>query len=106
IEPIWARLRELADGLRARLATLRGVTLTDLGKERGALVTFAVDGADHVALRDALRRHAINVSVSTQRSSRKDLRRRALLNVVRASVHVDNTEEELDRFVAAVEALI
>jgi cysteine desulfurase / selenocysteine lyase len=105
IEPIWARLRELADGLRARLATLRGVTLTDLGKVRGAIVTFAVDGANHVALRDALRRQAINVSVSTQFSSRLDLRRRGLLNVVRASVHVYNTEEELDRFVAAVEAL-
>jgi cysteine desulfurase / selenocysteine lyase len=105
IEPIWARLRELADGLRTRLATVRGVTLTDLGKVRGALVTFAVDGADHVALRDALRRQAINVSVSTQFSSRLDLRRRGLRNVVRASVHVYNTEEELDRFVAAVAAL-
>jgi selenocysteine lyase/cysteine desulfurase len=106
IEPIWARLRELADGLRARLATLRGVTLTDMGKVRGGIVTFAVAGADHVALRDALRRQAINVSVSTQFSSRLDLRRRGLLNVVRASVHVYNTEEELDCFVAAVEALV
>ena len=42
VEAIWARLRELADGLRARLSTLKGLTLTDLGKVKGAIVTFAV----------------------------------------------------------------
>jgi cysteine desulfurase / selenocysteine lyase len=106
LESIWARLRALADGLRARLSTLKGVTLTDLGKVKGAIVTFAVAGADHATLRDRLRAQAINVTVSTQFSSRLDLRERGLRDVMRASVHVYNTEEELDRFVAAVEAII
>jgi len=106
IGPIWARLSELADGLRRRLATLKGVCLTDLGKVKGGIVTFAIDGAQHAGLRDALRRQAINVSVSTQFSSRLDLQRRGLRDVMRASVHVYNTEQELDRFVAAVEALL
>ncbi|HEX9523863.1 MAG TPA: aminotransferase class V-fold PLP-dependent enzyme, partial [Reyranella sp.] len=105
MEAIWARLRALADGLRARLSNLKGITLTDLGKVKGAIVTFAVAGADHVALRNALRAQAINVSVSTQFSSRLDLKGRGLLNVMRASVHVYNTEAELDRFVAALDAL-
>jgi cysteine desulfurase / selenocysteine lyase len=104
IDAIWARLRVLADGLRARLAGLKGVTLTDLGAVKGAIVTFAVAGVDHTALRDGLRAQAINVSVSTQFSSRLDLKNRGLLNVMRASVHVYNTEEELDRFVAALDA--
>lgn len=104
IEAIWARLHALADGLRARLARLKGVALTDLGAVKGAIVTFAVAGADHVALRDALRAQAINVSVSTQFSSRLDLKSRGLVNVMRASVHVYNTEDELDRFVAALDA--
>ncbi|MGH8429574.1 MAG: aminotransferase class V-fold PLP-dependent enzyme, partial [Solimonas sp.] len=104
IEAIWARLRVQADGLRARLSTLKGVTLTDLGKLKGAIVTFAVAGADHVALRDKLRAQAINVSVSTQFSSRLDLKRRGLTNVLRASVHVYNTEAELDRFVEVLAA--
>jgi cysteine desulfurase/selenocysteine lyase len=103
MEPIWARIRELAGGLRARLATLKGVTLTDLGQVKGGIVTFAVDGADHVALKAALRRQAINVTVSTQFSSRLDLRGRGLLNVMRSSVHVYNTEAELDRFVTALD---
>jgi selenocysteine lyase/cysteine desulfurase len=104
MEPIWARLRALADGLRSRLAALAGVTLTDLGQVKGGIVTFAVAGADHLALRDALRRQGINVTVSTQFSSRLDLKGRGLLNVMRASVHVYNTEAELDRFVEAIDA--
>jgi selenocysteine lyase/cysteine desulfurase len=103
---IWGRLRELADGLRARLATLKGVTLTDLGVTKGAIVTFAVDGMEHPALKQTLREQRINVSVSTQFSSRLDLKGRGLRDVMRASVHVYNTEAELDRFVAALDAAI
>lgn len=103
---VWARLRELADGLRARLAPLKGVTLTDLGVTKGAIVTFAVEGADHNALKQTLRGQGINVSVSTQFSSRLDLKGRGLRDVMRASVHVYNTEAELDRFVGALDAAI
>lgn len=103
---IWARLRELADGLRARLAPLKGVTLTDLGVTKGAIVTFAVEGMEHTALKQTLREQRINVSVSTQFSSRLDLKGRGLRDVMRASVHVYNTEAELDRFAAALEAAI
>ena len=104
MDAVWARLRELADGLRARLKPLKGVTLTDLGATQGAIVTFAVAGADHTALKATLRSQGINVSVSTQFSSRLDLKGRGLKDVMRASVHVYNTEAELDRFVKALEA--
>ena len=105
MEAIWTSLRELADGLRARLAPLKGITPTDLGQVKGAIVTFAVEGADHNALKLALRAQAINVSVSTQFSSRLDLKGRGLKDVMRASVHIYNTEAELDRFVAALDAV-
>lgn len=106
MEAVWARLRELADGLRVRLAKLGGVTLTDLGMVKGAIVTFAVKDADHTALKMALREQGINVSVSTQFSSRLDLQGRGLRDVMRASVHVYNTEDELDRFAGALDSLI
>lgn len=106
MEAVWARLRELADGLRDRLAKLGGVTLTDLGLVKGAIVTFAVKDADHAALKTALREQGINVTVSTQFSSRLDLLGRGLHDVMRASVHVYNTEDELDRFAAALDSLI
>ena len=103
---IWARLRELADGLRERLKTVPGVTLADLGVTKGAIVTFAVAGKEHVALKQQLRDQGINVSVSTQFSSRLDLKGRGLKDVMRASVHVYNTDEELARFVAALRPLV
>ncbi|MBS0518949.1 MAG: aminotransferase class V-fold PLP-dependent enzyme [Proteobacteria bacterium] len=106
MDAVWARLKPLADGLRARLQTVKGVTLTDLGAVQGAIVTFAVAGKDHLDLKAALRAQKINVSVSTQFSSRLDLRGRGLVNVMRASVHLYNTEAELDRFVAALQEAI
>ncbi|MCA0302053.1 MAG: aminotransferase class V-fold PLP-dependent enzyme [Proteobacteria bacterium] len=106
MEAIWARLRTLADGLRARLARVKGVTPADLGQVKGAIVTFAVEGHDHAELKAKLRAQAINVTVSTQFSSRLDLKGRGLKDVMRASVHVYNTEEELDRFVAALAKLV
>jgi selenocysteine lyase/cysteine desulfurase len=102
---IWARLRHLADGLRERLKSVPGVTLADLGVTKGAIVTFAVAGKEHVALKQQLRDQGINVSVSTQFSSRLDLKGRGLKDVMRASVHIYNTDEELDRFVAALRPL-
>ena len=102
---IWARLRHLADGLRERLKTVPGVTLADLGVTKGAIVTFAVAGKEHVVLKQQLRDQGINVSVSTQFSSRLDLKGRGLKDVMRASVHIYNTDEELDRFVAALRPL-
>ncbi len=98
MDAVWARLRALADGLRARLKPMKGVALTDLGVTKGAIVTFAVDGVEHTALKQTLRAQGINVSVSTQFSSRLDLKGRGLKDVMRASVHLYNTEEELDRF--------
>ncbi len=105
MEAVWKQLKTLADGLRTRLKGVKGVTLTDLGEIQGAIVTFAVAGKDHLELKAALRAQKINVSVSTQFSSRLDLKGRGLLNVMRASVHLYNTEAELDRFVAALAAL-
>ena len=100
--PIWDRVRALADGLRTRLSTVKGVKLTDLGRVKGGIVTFAVEGMNHDLLKAKLREQAINVTVSTQFSSRLDLKGRGLRDVMRASVHVYNTEEELDRFVEAL----
>ncbi len=102
IDAIWARIRLLADGLRARLADLPGVSLTDLGATKGGIVTFAMADIDHDELKTKLRARGVNVSVSTRFSSRLDLEARDLETVMRASVHVYNTETELDRLVAEI----
>lgn len=104
MDAVWARIRLLADGLRDRLSSLKGVRLADLGALKGGIVTFAVDGVEHGDIKARLRAQGINASVSTRFSSRLDLEGRGLKDVMRASVHVYNTEAELDRFVAALDA--
>jgi len=47
----------------------------------------------------------INVSVSELTSARLDLGLRKLDSLVRASVHYFNTEEEISKFVQAVNSL-
>lgn len=102
---ISARIRMLAEDLRARLAALPGVAVHDLGRERCGIVTFTVAGmaARHVSAR--LRAEGINTSVSTAPFARWDMEPRGLAELVRASPHAYNTEAELDRFVSAVGAL-
>ena len=103
LEAIWTRVQALGAGLRERLARLPGVTLTDLGEVKCGIVTFAVAGANHDAIRAALRARDINVSISTKYSSRLDMDGRGLDTVIRASVHIYNTEDELDRLVTALQ---
>jgi cysteine desulfurase/selenocysteine lyase len=97
LDAIAARDAHLADGLRARLDAIPGVTVHDLGARRGAIVTFTVEGltADDVSRR--LREEHVNTSVSTATTAQLDLPRRGLDAVVRASVHYYNTDAELDR---------
>jgi cysteine desulfurase/selenocysteine lyase len=92
------RVFTLAETLRARLSELPGVETRDLGKERCGIVTFTVDGREPETIRRALAQHRINVSVSARSSTLLDMEARGLENLVRASVHYYNSEEEVERF--------
>jgi cysteine desulfurase/selenocysteine lyase len=102
VEAIWDCVRPLGDSLRAKLAEVPGVRVRDLGQERCGIVTFSVDGVDAQQVKGALTRERINVTVSEPSSTLLDARERALPDLVRASVHYYNTEEELDRLVESV----
>lgn len=56
-------------------------------------------------VKQALAKKSINVSVSPANSTWLDFSQRGLDNVVRASVHYYNTEEEVHRFIAALKGL-
>lgn len=105
ISNIETRVRKLAACLREQLAEIPGVTITDTGENKSAIVTFSKAGQAPDTIRAALRRQAINVSVSTGAYSRLDLLSRGYDHVVRASLHYYNTEEEIARFCRAVAAL-
>jgi cysteine desulfurase / selenocysteine lyase len=105
LEAIRAGVVRLADDLRRQLSTIPGVTVRDQGVERCGIVSFTVAdrGAEEVQRRLAKAR--INVSVSRIPSTRLDMAARGLPDLVRASVHYYNTEQEIERFCASLAAI-
>ena len=103
---IRERVYLLAGRLRERLAALPGITLRDKGAERCGIVTFTAAGCAAALIRQVLLSQAINVSVSSYAGTRLDMEARRLPGVVRASVHYYNSEEEIERFCAALAPLL
>lgn len=102
LDSIAERVTELADSLRARLASSPLVRVTDLSGPQSALVTFHVEGRSSEAVVAALRAWGVNTSVVEPLPSAFDPMGRVSHSLVRASVHYYNTEEDLDDAVAAL----
>ena len=105
LEAIWERNLELSIALRRQLSDVSGVMVRDIGSVQGAIVTFTVDDHEANMVKAALQEERINVSVTTPYSARFDAEARDLPNLVRASIHYFNTEDEIGRLVATVAAL-
>lgn len=105
IEAIEERVTHLAGTLRRRLREVPGLYVRDLGKRQCGIVSFTKAGCEPAAIKRALGIQGINVSVSDAASTLLDMRKRELDEVVRASVHYYNTEEEIERLCKAVSAL-
>jgi cysteine desulfurase / selenocysteine lyase len=106
ITAIWDRVQWLASTLRAELEKIPGVTVRDIGAERCGIVTFTADGMGAREVQQELADQSINVTVSTVASTRFDMEARGLNEVVRASVHYYNDEAEIERFCAALSAML
>lgn len=105
VEATSKRILALGSELRSALDTLDAVTTHDKGEIRGGIVTFAVDGIRSEDAQAQLSAQRINTSTSPVGHARLDLPHRGLPTLVRASVHYYNSEDEIDRFVGAVEQL-
>ncbi len=109
LTPIAARIQELAALLRRHLSTIPGVTVQDLGWREGApqcgIVTFTHDRLAPAALTQQLAEQRIVIGASVRSSTLLDMEARRLDAVARASLHYYNTEEEIERFVAAIQLL-
>lgn len=103
LEAIRDRVSILAERLRERLAAISDVSVHDQGSERCAIVTFTREGTPAATVADRLREGGINVSVTSVESARYDFEARGLTELVRASPHYYNTEDELDQLSALVE---
>lgn len=102
IPEIEVRVSRLGAMLRGALASRRGVEVHDLGTTQCAIVTFRKAGEAPEETKRRLRRMNINVSVTDRLSAQIDFGERKIDALVRASVHYFNTEDEVERFVAAV----
>lgn len=98
LDVIRDRVSMLADRLRAALSDLRDIKVHDLGRVRSGIVTFTKDGEAPPEIQARLRAANISVSVSSKTSAQLDFGRRGLTQVVRASVHYFNTEDEIRTF--------
>ena len=103
IEKIREGIVPAANRLRERLASIRGVTVRDLGVSKCGIVTFTVLGQDTVAVREKLSSLRINVGSIGRRSTPLEFEDRGLDSVVRAAVHYFNTDQEIDQLVEGVE---
>lgn len=101
LDRIEATITERAAQLRAMLSAL-GMTVYDEGLEQSGIVTTATPSMPSVNLQAALAGEGINTSVTHIGSSRYDVERRNLPEMLRLSVHCTTTESELERAVDAL----
>jgi selenocysteine lyase/cysteine desulfurase len=102
LDAVEARVAKLANLLRQSLAEIPGVSLHDQGARKCAIVTFCNADEEPTATALRLRQQGINVSVSKRAYAQIDFGARRLEEVVRASVHYFNIDEEIERFAGAV----
>ncbi len=106
LDQIATRTTALAAQLRTILVEVPGVEVHDKGIDRCGIVTFSVAGTAAPEVKDALTGRGINVSVTGPAAAQFDFPARRLGQVVRASPHYYNTEDELTQLTDAVAALI
>jgi cysteine desulfurase / selenocysteine lyase len=92
--------------LRTQMSPLPGVVVRDRGVTQCGIVTFSVEEKNPDEIKLALSKQHINISVTRRSSTLLDMDARGLESIVRASVHYYNSEEEVERFCRAVEALL
>lgn len=106
LENIQKRIDQLATDLRFRLNSIEGIATHTISKNQCGIITFHVDGHKASDIVDQLRKKHINTSVSEPRSTLLDANKNKLPDLVRASVHYYNDEEEIEQFINVLRGLI
>lgn len=107
MDRIEHRVAYLAEQLRTKLSTIDGVQVHDIGEQKGGIVSVEVEGWQRDALLQALGAKGINASPIFYNGTLLDMNRRGLGdNLIRASLHYYNTEDEIDTFCEALKELI
>ncbi len=105
IENIWESVQYLGDYLRTQLSALEGAQVHDIGSVKSGIVSFTIKGKSANEVKEALLAKGINVSWNGVPNTYLDMTERGLTEIVRASVHYYNTEEEIDTFIKELNQL-
>lgn len=105
IDAIRARIDPIAQGLRAQLAQIPGVTVLDLGVERSGLVAFNLAGLDAGHVQRSLAEQGITIGSNGVAYTPFDMQARGLEKIARASVSYLTTDAEIDRLLGGIRAL-
>lgn len=106
LDNIQQRIYPLADNLRQKLSQINGIHSTDEGVEKCGIITFTADQLEPVEIKQALSKKRINVSTSKGSGNLVSFQDRGITEVVRASVHYFNTNEEIDYFVDTLKKIL
>ncbi|MEM7139422.1 MAG: aminotransferase class V-fold PLP-dependent enzyme [Actinomycetota bacterium] len=103
LDRIQDRITELAGALRTRLTEeVPDATVHDLGAAPCGIVTFSLRDRDLPSVKADLQAQGINVSIVPPGSALLDTVERDLPPLMRASVHIYNTHDELDALISAL----
>ena len=102
LDAIEERVTLLAEHLRQRLQAVNGVQVHDLGRRRCGIVSFSVEGVPAQQVQQRLHGRGVNTSVSFTNYALFDMPERGLPDLMRASVHYYNIEQEIDQLIDAL----
>jgi cysteine desulfurase/selenocysteine lyase len=97
LENIEHRVQTLAASLRQQLKNVPGIAVHDQGRVRAGLVTFTHERHSAGDVMRWLQAHNIAARIVVRSSTLIDMEQRNLDQLLRASVHYYNTEEEVSR---------
>lgn len=104
MKSIQARIRQLAESLNRQLQSIDGVEIHERSANLSGIVTLSKANTEAGNLREKLQAQGANTSVAKKHNARLDLDSVLDRDVLRASLHYYNTEEEITRFVDLVAA--
>jgi selenocysteine lyase/cysteine desulfurase len=85
------------------LRDVDGVTVHDQGERQCGIVTFSVDGVGAADVKQRLAKAKITTTVASRESAQYDFTARNLPDLVRASVHYYNTDDEIAQLTSELE---
>ncbi|RCV52077.1 aminotransferase class V-fold PLP-dependent enzyme [Marinitenerispora sediminis] len=105
VDEVHAAVRAVSGRLRTGLASIAGVRVHDIGVAHSGIVSFSVDGVPAPKVAELLVERGVTVTVSRRASTRIDMERRGLAEVVRASPHYFVSPAQVDAALEVVEAV-